>query len=55
MFVHILMLIGFRNRLLVMIQWAWAYIAYQRGVRLITGNSELHLEEARPAGVAALG
>jgi NADH dehydrogenase len=34
--VHIFFLIGFRNRLLVMIQWAWAYFTYQRGVRLIT-------------------
>ncbi|HEY7355694.1 MAG TPA: NAD(P)/FAD-dependent oxidoreductase [Ktedonobacterales bacterium] len=34
--VHIFYLIGFRNRLLVMIQWAWAYLTYQRGARLIT-------------------
>jgi NADH dehydrogenase len=34
-FVHIMYLIGFRNRVLVMIEWAWAYLAYQRGVRLI--------------------
>jgi NADH dehydrogenase len=46
-FVHILYLIGFRNRLVVMIQWAWAYLMYQRGIRLITGNPELHLERAR--------
>jgi NADH:quinone reductase (non-electrogenic) len=36
LFVHILFLIGFRNRLVVMIQWAWAYVSYQRNVRLIT-------------------
>ncbi len=36
--VHIFYLIGFRNRLLVMIQWAWSYITYQRGARLITGE-----------------
>jgi NADH dehydrogenase len=35
--VHIFFLIGFRNRLLVMLQWAWAYVTYQRGARLITG------------------
>lgn len=35
-FVHILWLIGFRNRAIVMVQWAWAYLAQQRGVRLIT-------------------
>jgi NADH:quinone reductase (non-electrogenic) len=42
-FIHILYLIGFRNRIIVMIQWAWAYLMYQRGVRLITGNSEVLL------------
>jgi hypothetical protein len=31
-------LIGFRNRILVMIQWAWSYLTYQRGARLITGE-----------------
>ena len=38
LFVHIFNLIGFRNRILVMIQWAWAYVTYQRSVRLITGE-----------------
>ena len=36
-FVHILYLIGFRNRFLVVFEWAWAYFTYQRGARLITG------------------
>lgn len=36
--VHIFYLIGFRNRLLVIIQWAWAYATYDRGARLITGD-----------------
>jgi NADH dehydrogenase len=36
--VHIFFLIGFRNRLLVMLQWAWAYVTYERGARLITGD-----------------
>lgn len=35
--IHIFFLIGFRNRLLVMIQWGWSYITWQRGARLITG------------------
>jgi NADH:ubiquinone reductase (H+-translocating) len=39
--VHILFLIGFRNRLIVMIQWAWSYLTYERGARLITGGDEL--------------
>jgi NADH dehydrogenase len=37
-FVHLVKLIGFRNRLVVMVQWAWAYFSYQRAVRLITGD-----------------
>src|SRR4029077_388176 len=37
LFIHILFLIGFRNRLLVFIQWAWSYVTYERGARLITG------------------
>ncbi len=40
LFVHIFFLIGFRNRVLVMIQWAWAYLTFQRGTRLITGSTE---------------
>ncbi|MDR3620434.1 MAG: NAD(P)/FAD-dependent oxidoreductase [Paludisphaera borealis] len=40
LFVHIFFLIGFRNRLFVMIQWAWSYISYDRGARLITGRAE---------------
>jgi NADH dehydrogenase len=49
-FIHILYLIGFRNRLVVMIQWAWAYLMYQRGIRLITGQGELKLARARTQG-----
>jgi NADH dehydrogenase len=37
--VHIFYLIGFRNRVLVLLQWAWAYVTWQRGARLITGGS----------------
>jgi NADH:ubiquinone reductase (H+-translocating) len=38
LFVHILKLTGFRNRLLVLVQWAWAYFTYQRSIRLIAGE-----------------
>lgn len=38
LFVHLIFLIGFRNRLLVLIQWAWAYLTYQRSSRLIMGG-----------------
>ncbi len=41
LFVHIFFLIGFRNRILVFIQWAWSYVTYERGARLITGNATL--------------
>ena len=37
LFVHIMFLIGFRNRLSVMLQWGVSYTTYQRSVRLITG------------------
>jgi NADH dehydrogenase len=37
-FVHIFYLIGFRNRAIVMMEWAWAYVSYERGARLITGE-----------------
>jgi NADH dehydrogenase len=35
---HIFFLIGFRNRITVMLDWAWSYITYGRGARLITGR-----------------
>jgi len=38
LFLHIFFLIGFRNRLVVLSQWAWSYVTMQRGVRLITGE-----------------
>ncbi len=34
--IHIFFLIGFRNRLFVMLEWAWAYFTFNRGARLIT-------------------
>ena len=37
-FLHIFFLIGFRTRLVVMIEWAWSYFTFQRGARLITGT-----------------
>jgi NADH:quinone reductase (non-electrogenic) len=45
-FIHILFLIGFRNRVIVLLEWAWAYVSYQRGARLIT-------DPWRPATAAA--
>ena len=45
-FVHIAFLIGFRNRILVMLQWAWSYFNYERGARLITGTEEFPVQAA---------
>lgn len=60
--VHIWYLIGFRNRLVVMITWAWSYFTYRRGARLIVGRPRLRLplpsrarvegHEAEPVGAA---
>jgi NADH dehydrogenase len=47
--VHILYLIGFRNRLIVMLEWTWAYFTHQRGARLITGDVEQSPSEHRTA------
>ncbi len=49
LFIHILFLIGFRNRVMVMMQWAWSYLTYERGARLITGSDNLPgWSESRP-------
>lgn len=37
---HVYFLIGFRNRLIVALNWLWAYFTFQRGARLITGSTE---------------
>lgn len=36
--IHIFFLMGFRNRVIVLIQWAWAYLTHRRGARIITGS-----------------
>ncbi len=45
LWIHIYFLIGFRNRVMVMLQWAWSYLTFNRGARIITRN-ELSSEEA---------
>jgi NADH dehydrogenase len=56
LFIHILFLIGFRNRLVVMINWAWSYMTYERGARLITGSDHLNgweqSQNTQPQGLA---
>jgi len=39
--VHIFFLIGFRNRISVLLSWAWSYFTFSRGARLITGDQQL--------------
>jgi NADH dehydrogenase len=41
LFLHLVFLIGFKNRLVVLVQWLTAYVTRQRGVRLITGDHEI--------------
>ncbi|HWR37091.1 MAG TPA: NAD(P)/FAD-dependent oxidoreductase [Clostridia bacterium] len=40
LFIHIFFIIGFKNRILIIFEWAWAYFTYQRGARLITGSTD---------------
>lgn len=47
--VHILYLVGFRNRVIVLINWAWAYLTLSRGARLITGDIEHEREHPHEA------
>jgi NADH dehydrogenase len=46
---HIYFLIGFRNRAVVAMNWAWNYVTFQRGTRLITGMSGAREDMPRPA------
>jgi len=53
LFLHIVLLIGFRSRIAVMLDWAWAYFTRERSARLITGDAEelrdaLEFLEAKP-------
>jgi NADH dehydrogenase len=69
--VHLVYLVGFKNRLIVLITWAWSYFTYGRGARLITGtrlpqaerliaanvqdSREQRREEERPASATHAG
>jgi NADH dehydrogenase len=50
LFLHIMYLAGFRNRLSVLIEWGYSYFTYERGARLITGRGQ---EEASAEGSIA--
>jgi len=47
LFIHVLYLVGFRNWIAVLFQWAWAYLTFNKGARLITRNFQA---EQRPLG-----
>jgi NADH dehydrogenase len=49
LFVHVLYLVGVRNRVSVVVQWAYQYFTFQRGVRLITGTTVHRLLKASRA------
>jgi NADH dehydrogenase len=49
LFIHLFFLIGFRNRFLVMAEWAWAYVTYNPGARLITEPTESEPPDVRRA------
>jgi NADH dehydrogenase len=56
LFIHILYLIGFRNKLSVLLQWAYAYVTYQRGARLIEETEQRELgQTAQSPGGAVVG
>ncbi|MGA7731126.1 MAG: NAD(P)/FAD-dependent oxidoreductase [Chloroflexia bacterium] len=48
LFIHLMYLVGFRNRVIVLINWAFNYFTYERGVRLITDKERLSTSEGEP-------
>lgn len=53
--VHLLLLIGFRNRIIVFVNWAWAFFTYGRGSRLVEGRVWREIEEKHLAGLEKRG
>ena len=47
--VHVMYLIGFRNRFIVMFNWTWSYLTFKRGARLITGRPRGRISDDLPA------
>jgi NADH:quinone reductase (non-electrogenic) len=48
LFVHMMLLVGFRNRLMVIAEWGWSYFTQERSARLITGGTDLPGWPERP-------
>ena len=53
LFVHLIFLIGLRNRLMVFFQWTWAYLTYGRGARLIYGTFKPQVDKIKEQEQAA--
>ena len=45
LFVHLMYLVGFGNRVIVFIRWGFQYLTFNRGARLITGGNGAHVED----------
>lgn len=50
LFVHVLVLVSFRNRVAVLMEWAWAYVTYQRSARVVIGLPSTVLRAEHVAG-----
>jgi NADH dehydrogenase len=50
--VHVVSLVGFRNRLMVVLQWTWSYFSYDKGLRYIIGKTKGPLQEVGAEGKA---
>jgi NADH dehydrogenase len=56
--IHVMNLVEFRDRLFVLLEWAWSYITWNRGARLITGADRLPVSAdfiEEPAGTEQAG
>jgi NADH dehydrogenase len=52
--VHIMFLVGFRSKMVVMMDWVWNYLVNERGARTITGDPQLKVKEVRGINIADL-
>jgi NADH:ubiquinone reductase (H+-translocating) len=56
LFVHLMYIVEFQNRVLVFVQWGFEYLTFSRGARLITGTTETDVDkQAKAAGTASAG
>jgi hypothetical protein len=51
LFIHLLFLIGFRNKAAVLLQWTYSYFTYKRGSRIVTGMDSTQSAGHKPAAV----